>query len=77
MDFKVDYKLEANELWVTMMDMRYPLHLIDLLAKLYRKQLAKVRIAGALSEYYCFVLRKGSDKVVSSPSGDGDEGEPQ
>jgi len=66
MDFKVDYKLEANELWVTMMDMRYPLHLIDLLAKLYRKQLAKVRVAGTLSEYYCFVLRKGSDKVVFS-----------
>jgi len=29
-----------------MMDMGYPLHLIDLLAKLYRKQLAKVKVAG-------------------------------
>jgi len=28
-----------------MMDMGYPLHLIDLLAKLYRKQLAKVKVA--------------------------------
>jgi len=28
-------------LCVTMMDMGYPLHLIDMLAKLYRKQLAK------------------------------------
>jgi len=30
-----------DKLWVTMMDMGYPLHLIDLLAKLCRKQLAK------------------------------------
>jgi len=29
-----------------MMDMGHHLHLIDLLAKLYRKQLAKVKIAG-------------------------------
>ena len=27
-----------DKLWVTMMNMRYPLHLIDLLAKLHRKQ---------------------------------------
>ena len=31
-----------------MMDMGHPLHLIDLLAKLYRKQLAKVKVAGTL-----------------------------
>jgi len=30
----------------------YPLHLIDLLAKLYRKQLAKVKVAGTLSELF-------------------------
>jgi len=35
-----------------LMDMGYPLHLIDLLAKLYRKQLAKVKVAGTLSERY-------------------------
>ena len=29
-----------------MMDMGCPLHLIDLLAKLYRKQLAKVQSSG-------------------------------
>ena len=33
------------------MDMKYPLHLIDLLAKLYRKQVAKVKVAGTLSEW--------------------------
>jgi len=43
----VDFKnrrrstLSHDKLWVTVMDMGYPLHLIDLLAKLYRKQLAK------------------------------------
>jgi len=27
--------------------------LIDFLAKLYRKQLAKVKVAGTLSEWFC------------------------
>ena len=40
-----------------MMDMGYPLHLIDLLAKLYRKQLAKIKVAGTLSEW--FRVKKG------------------
>jgi len=40
-----------------MMDMGYPLHLIDLMAKLYRKQLAKVKVAGTLSEW--FPVNKG------------------
>ena len=44
------YLLTYYKLWVTMMDMGYPLHLIDLLAKLYKKQLAKVKVAGTLSE---------------------------
>ena len=35
-----------------MMDMGYPLHLTDLLAKLYKKQLAKVRVTGTLSEWF-------------------------
>ena len=39
-----------DKLWVTMMDMGYPLHLIDLLAKLYRKQLAKVRVESELCD---------------------------
>jgi len=34
------------------MDMGYPLHLIDSLAKLYRKQLAKVKVAGILSKWF-------------------------
>ena len=66
----VDFKKAFNsichdKLWVTMMDMGYPLHLIDLLAKLYRKQLAKVKVAGTLSKW--LELRKESDKVVSFP----------
>jgi len=48
-----------------MMDMGYPLHLIDLMAKLYRKQLAKVKVAGTLSEW--FRVKKGvrQDCVLS------------
>jgi len=40
-----------------MMDMGYPLHLLDLLNKLYRKQCAKVKVAGTLSEW--FPVKKG------------------
>ena len=40
-----------------MMDKGYPLHFIDLLAKLYSKQLAKVKVAGTLSEW--FPVKKG------------------
>jgi len=48
-----------------MMDMGYPLHLIDLPAKLYRKQLANVKVAGTLSEW--FRVKKGvrQDCVLS------------
>jgi len=49
-----------------MMDMGYPLHSIELLAKLYRKQLAKVKIAGTLSEW--FPVKKGvRQRCVLSP----------
>jgi len=45
-DFKKAFdSISHDKLWVTMMDMKYPLHLIDLLAKLYRKQLAEVKVA--------------------------------
>ena len=37
--------------------MGYPLHLIDLLAELYRKQLAKVKVVRTLSEW--FSVKKG------------------
>ena len=40
-----------------MMDVGYPIHLIDLLVKLYKKQLAKVKVAGTLSEW--FRVKKG------------------
>jgi len=49
--------ISHDKLWVSMTDMGYPLHLIDLLDKLYRKQLAKVKIAGTLSEW--FPVKKG------------------
>jgi len=57
-DFKKAFdSIFHDKFWVTMIDMRYPLHLIDLLAKLYRKQLAKVKVAGTLSEW--FRVKKG------------------
>ena len=57
-DFKKAFdSISHDKLWVTMMDMGYPLHLIDLLAKLYRKQRAKVKVAGTLSEW--FSVKKG------------------
>jgi len=57
-DFKKAFNsISHDKLWVTMMDMGYPLHLIDLLTKLYRKQLAKVKVVGTLSEW--FSVEKG------------------
>jgi len=52
-DFKKTFdSIYHDKLWVTMIDMGYSLHLIDLLAKLYRKQLAKVKVVGTLSEWF-------------------------
>jgi len=57
-DFKKAFdSISHDKLWVTKMDMGYPLHVIDLLAKLYRKQLAEVKVAGTLSEW--FRVKKG------------------
>jgi len=57
-DFKKAFdSVSHDKLWITMMDMEYPLHLIDLLAKLCRKQLAKVKVAETLSEW--FPVKKG------------------
>jgi len=58
--------ISYDKLWVTMVDMGYPLHLTDLLAKLYRKQLAKVKVAGTLLEW--FRVKKGvRQNCVLSP----------
>jgi len=57
-DFKKAFDSMSHEkLWETMMGMGYPLHLIDLLAKLYRKQLTKLKVAGTLSQW--FLVKKG------------------
>ena len=58
--------ISHDKLGVTMMDMQYPLHMIDLLAKLYRKQLTEVKVAGTLSEWFC--VKKGARRnCVLSP----------
>ena len=63
------------------MDRGYPLHLIDLLAKLYRKQHVTVKVA---EHYRCqngFVLRNSPTRLcpfsllVQHPSRDGDQGD--
>ena len=56
-DFKALDSISHDKLWLTMMDMGYPLHLINLLAKLYKKQFAEVKVAGTLSEW--FRVKKG------------------
>ena len=73
-DFKKAFdSISHDKLWVTMMDMRYPLHFIDLLEKLYRKQLAKVKVAGTLSEWFRVKKgvrqgwRKGLRRILSLP----------
>ena len=57
-DFRKAFDLVShNKLWLTMMEMGYPAHLINLIQKLYEKQLAKVRVAGTHSEW--FRIKKG------------------
>jgi len=57
-DFKKAFdSISDDKLWLTMMDMGYPRHLIDLLAKLYRKQLAKIKVPGTVSKW--FRVKKG------------------
>jgi len=52
-DFKKTFdSISHDKLSVTMMDMGYPLHLIDLLAKLYRKQIDDVKVTGTLCSFY-------------------------
>ena len=49
MDFKKAFdSISHDKLLGTMIDMGYPLHLIDLLVK----QLVKVKVAGTLSEWF-------------------------
>jgi len=38
-----------DQLWVNIIDMGYTMHLIDLLAKLYKKKFAMVKVAGKTS----------------------------
>jgi len=65
-----------------MMYLGYPVHSIDLLAKLYSKQLTEVKVAGTLSEW--FGVKKGSPTrlcpfsvLVQYPSAYGDEVNPR
>jgi len=58
----VDYtkafdSVSHQKLWVTMLDMGYPPHLVDLLNKLYSKQRAKVKAAGTTSDW--LQIKKG------------------
>ena len=48
------------------MNIVYPLNLIDLLAKLYRKQLAKINVARTLSEWF-HVKKRVRQGCVLSP----------
>ena len=50
-------EVSHDKLWMDMIDMGYPLHLIDLLVKLYRIQRARVKVAGTMSEW--FHVKKG------------------
>lgn len=57
-DFAKAFDSVSHEkLWMTMLDMGYPPHIVQLLANLYRKQKAAVKVAQVVSEW--FQVRKG------------------
>jgi Reverse transcriptase (RNA-dependent DNA polymerase) len=72
---KVFEWVSHDKIWLVMMDMVSPLHMINLLKKLYSKQLAKVKVAGTLSEW--FRVRQGLSSLhnYSTSSRDGDAGD--
>ena len=49
--------IKHEQLWVTMLEMGFPAHLVDLVGKLYRGQKAAVRVASVLSDW--FSISKG------------------
>src|SRR5678815_2345664 len=49
--------ISHEQLWMTMSEMGFPAHIINLLNKLYCKQQAKVKVAGILSSG--FRVKKG------------------
>jgi len=57
--FKKGFDFITHKLLVTMMDVAYPLQLIDLLVNLYRKQLAKGKVAVSLSKWFRVKKKKG------------------
>jgi len=66
-DFKKAFDSISHEkLWISMLEMGYPPHVVDLLANLYRKQRAKVRVAGTISTWFC-VLKGVRQGCVLSP----------
>jgi len=51
-DFKTPFdSISHDKLWATVLDIGYPLHLIDLLVKL-QEQFAKIKVSGTLSEWF-------------------------
>src|SRR6218665_3419591 len=67
-DFEKAFHSISHELlWITMMEIGYTAHIIDLLTKLYRKQKARVRVADTISGV--FRVRRGARQGhVLSPS---------
>jgi len=45
--------VQREMLWFNILEMGYPPHVVDLLVKLYRKQQARVKIAGVISNWFC------------------------
>lgn len=57
-DFAKAFDSVAHEkLWMTMLDMGYPPHIVQLLSNLYKKQKAAVKVAQTVSDW--FQVRKG------------------
>ena len=53
----VDYQkafdsVQHDKLFFTMLEMGFPIHLVELIRKLYTKQKAKVKAAGVMSDWF-------------------------
>ena len=67
----IDYKkafdmVSHNQLWISMIDMGFPPHMIDLIRSLYRKQQSAVRSAAGMTEW--FKMERGvRQRYILSP----------
>jgi len=54
-----------DTLWITLLDMRFPAHLVNLIIHIYKRQKTKVKTAGVVSGWFSVMKGVGQGCVLS------------